>query len=67
MTCSGYFLGSAFPSLASNIDKAIIVILAFSVVPVAYEWRKHASGASRRDRRGDPAPGRDAAPSDVEV
>ena len=41
ITLLGYFLGSAFPDLASNIDKAIIVILAFSLVPVAYEWRKH--------------------------
>ena len=24
-----------------NIDKAIIVILAFSVIPIAYEWWKH--------------------------
>ncbi len=37
----GYFLGSAFPSLGANIDKAILVILAFSVVPIAYEWWKH--------------------------
>ncbi len=37
----GYFLGAAFPGLGENIDKAIIVILAFSVIPVAYEWWKH--------------------------
>ncbi len=37
----GYFLGSAFPSLGQNIDKAIIVILAFSMIPIAYEWWKH--------------------------
>ena len=37
----GYFLGSAFPTLGENIDKAIIVILAFSVIPVLYEWWKH--------------------------
>lgn len=37
----GYFLGSAFPSLGENIDKAIIVILAFSVVPIVYEWWRH--------------------------
>jgi membrane-associated protein len=37
----GYFLGSAFPTLGENIDKAIIVILAFSLIPVVYEWWKH--------------------------
>jgi membrane-associated protein len=37
----GYFLGSAFPGLGENIDKAIILILVFSVIPVAYEWWKH--------------------------
>jgi membrane-associated protein len=37
----GYFLGSAFPSLGENIDKAIVVILAFSLIPIAYEWWKH--------------------------
>ena len=37
----GYFLGSAFPTLGENIDKAIIAILAFSVIPIVYEWWKH--------------------------
>jgi membrane-associated protein len=37
----GFFLGAAFPTLGENIDKAIIVILAFSVIPVVYEWWKH--------------------------
>ena len=37
----GFFLGAAFPSLGENIDKAIIVILAFSVVPIVYEWWRH--------------------------
>ncbi len=41
ITLLGFFLGSAFPSLGENIDKAIIVILAFSVVPIVYEWWKH--------------------------
>jgi membrane-associated protein len=46
ITLLGYFLGSAFPGLGENIDKAIIVILAFSVIPVAWEWwghRRHAA------------------------
>jgi membrane-associated protein len=41
VTLLGYFLGSAFPSLGDNIDKAILVILAVSLVPVAWEWWRH--------------------------
>src|SRR3954462_9841433 len=41
ITLLGYFLGRSFPGLGDNIDKAILVILAFSVIPVVYEWRKH--------------------------
>jgi membrane-associated protein len=41
ITLLGYFLGSAFPALGENIDKAIIAILAFSLIPVVYEWWKH--------------------------
>lgn len=47
VTLLGFFLGSAFPSLGQNIDKAIIVILAFSVVPVAWEWWKHRRNAQK--------------------
>lgn len=41
ITLLGYFLGSAFPSLGENIDKAIIVILVFSLLPIAWEWWRH--------------------------
>jgi len=41
ITLLGYFLGAAFPGLGENIDKAIIVILAFSLIPVAWEWWRH--------------------------
>lgn len=41
VTLLGYFLGAAFPSLGENMDKAIIAILVFSLIPVAYEWWKH--------------------------
>jgi membrane-associated protein len=41
ITLLGFFLGSAFPSLGQNIDKAIVVILLVSLVPIAYEWWKH--------------------------
>jgi membrane-associated protein len=41
ITLLGYFLGAAIPSLGENIDIAMIVILAFSVIPVAWEWWRH--------------------------
>ena len=47
ITLLGYFLGAAFPALGENIDKAIILILAFSVLPIIYEWWKHRRQASR--------------------
>jgi len=51
---AGYFLGAAFPTLGQNIDKAMIVILAFSVIPVGYEWwRKRHQG--RSDKHGEDA------------
>ena len=41
VTLLGYFLGSAFPALGENIDKAILVILAVSLIPIVYEiWKK---------------------------
>jgi membrane-associated protein len=41
ITLLGYFLGSAFPTLGDNIDKAIYVIVVLTLLPIAYEWRKH--------------------------
>ncbi len=38
ITVGGYFLGAAFPVLGDNIDKAIIVIVAVSLLPIAVEW-----------------------------
>jgi membrane-associated protein len=52
ITLLGYFLGRSFPSLGENIDKAILVILAFSVIPIAYEWwRRHRRHAHEPERR----------------
>jgi membrane-associated protein len=66
VTLLGFFLGSAFPSLGRNIDKAVIVILAFSVIPVAYEWWKHRREIRRDlDAVRDPEAG--SLDSDVEV
>ena len=63
ITLLGYFLGSAFPSLGENIDKAVIAILVFSVIPVAYEWLKHRRQVD--DAVGDAVHGANG--SDVEV
>lgn len=54
----GFFLGSAFPSLGQNIDKAIIVILAFSLIPIVYEWWRHrrTSGPAGDDNDLDGVP-----------
>ena len=55
---AGYFLGAAFPTLGENIDKAMIVILAFSVIPVGYEWwrnrHSHGHARDRTDERRRP-------------
>ena len=64
----GFFLGDAFPGLASSIDKLIIVILAFSVIPIAIEWWRHkrtnAPGAEIGPHDG--GPDRDIAGRDVD-
>ena len=54
----GYFLGGVFPSLGDKIDLAILAILAFSVIPVAFEWwrhrRTHSPEAEDNDHDGVP-------------
>ncbi len=58
ITLLGFFLGDAFPTLGESIDKLVIVILAFSVIPVVFEWwrhrRTHAAGAEVGDHDGGP-------------
>ena len=51
----GYFLGDAFPTLGESIDKLVIVIVGFSVIPILIEWWRH--------RRTD-APGAEVGPHD---
>jgi membrane-associated protein len=46
---AGYFLGAAFPTLGENIDKAVLVILAFSVIPIAFEWWRHRRSADSQE------------------
>ncbi len=41
ITLLGYFLGAAVPALGENIDYVTIAILAFSIIPITYEWWKH--------------------------
>ncbi|MEV7430956.1 VTT domain-containing protein [Nocardioides sp. NPDC092400] len=41
VTSLGYFLGHTVPWLESNIDLIFLVILAFTAVPLAYEWWRH--------------------------
>jgi membrane-associated protein len=67
ITLLGYFLGAAFPGLGQNIDKAILVILGFSVIPVAYEWWRHrrTSGPMGEDNDGDGVPDVDIAGHDT--
>ncbi len=68
ITLLGYFLGSAFPGLGENIDKAIIVILAFSVIPIAFEfWRHRRTDAPEaEDLDHDGRPDRDILGTDVD-
>lgn len=37
----GFFLGETVPALGQNIDYAVLAILVFSIIPVAWEWRRH--------------------------
>lgn len=49
ITLLGYFLGAAIPALGENIDYVTLAILAFSAVPLGWEWWRHKRpGAKRR-------------------
>jgi membrane-associated protein len=37
----GYFLGKAFPSIGDNLEIAIVIIVAFSIIPIAIEFLRH--------------------------
>ena len=71
ITLLGYFLGAAIPALGENIDYVTLAILAFSAVPLVWEWwrhRRHGHGhGDAEDAAGttaDDALGLDATPSD---
>jgi membrane-associated protein len=61
ITLLGYFLGGAFPALGEQIDKAIILIVGFSLLPIVFEWWRHkrTSGPEAEDRDHDGVPDRD--------
>ena len=67
VTLLGYFLGAAFPSLGEQIDKLIIVILVFSLLPVGWEWWRHkrTNAPEAADNDHDGVPDRDIAGQDV--
>jgi len=47
ITLLGYFLGQKIPALGENIDYVTIVILAFSAIPLAWEWWRHKRPGAR--------------------
>jgi membrane-associated protein len=63
ITLLGFFLGAAFPALGENIDYVTIAILAFTIVPFAWEWVRHrrTSGHRGDDNNGDGRPDLDIA------
>lgn len=68
ITLLGYFLGAAVPSLGENIDKAIILIVAFSLLPIVWEWWRHrrTEAPEALDRDHDGRPDRDIVGQDVD-
>ncbi|MDN5796103.1 MAG: VTT domain-containing protein [Intrasporangium sp.] len=42
----GFLLGQAFPALQHNIEAIILLIVAFSVIPMAFEWWRHKKKAA---------------------
>jgi membrane-associated protein len=58
VTLLGYFLGKRFPGLAGQIDKAILVLLLLTVIPLGIEWwrRRRQQHAAREATAAPPAP-----------
>ncbi len=53
VTLLGYFLSRAFPVLQDKLDVAILLVVAVSLVPAAFEWWRH---RRTRDPRPDTPP-----------
>jgi membrane-associated protein len=47
----GYFLGQAFPSIGDNLEIAIVVIVAFSLIPILIEVVRHRRKSSVVDEQ----------------
>ena len=41
LTLLGYFLGAAFPGLSDNLELAVLLIVAVSVLPMVFEYLRH--------------------------
>ena len=41
MVMLGYFLGQAFPGIGNNLEIAVVVIVVFSLIPIAVEVLRH--------------------------
>ncbi len=50
LTLLGYFLGDAVPALEHNLEAAILLIIAVSLLPMAYEWWRHRQAATSEGR-----------------
>jgi membrane-associated protein len=61
ITVLGYWLGKRVPWLGDNIDYAIVAILVFGSIPLAWEWWRHRRTASHDadDNDHDGRPDRD--------
>lgn len=49
LTLAGYFLGKSFPALGKNIDIAILLIVAISVLPMVIEYVRHRRSGDAAD------------------
>jgi membrane-associated protein len=47
LTQAGYWLGKTFPGLGESIDKVVIVIVAVSLLPLAFEFLRHRRKAAK--------------------
>jgi membrane-associated protein len=64
ITLLGYFLGAAIPALGENIDYVTLAILAFTAIPVAWEWWRHKRPGAKKPHDAEPA---GAAPAEADA
>lgn len=67
ITLLGYFLGAAIPALGENIDYVTLAILAFSAVPLAWEWWRHKRPAAKARKAAATSDATTDAPADAPV